>query len=69
LKERLRRRGADSPAQLQKRLGVARHEIEQWPKFQYLILSTSIPEDLRRMEAIIEAERMRATRAKFVIRD
>jgi guanylate kinase len=69
LEERLRRRGADSPTQLQKRLGIAQHEIEQWPKFQYLILSTSIPEDLRRMEAIIDAERMRAARAKFTIRD
>jgi len=69
LDERLRRRGTDSPAQLQKRLSVARHEIEQWPNFQYLILSTTIAEDLRRMEAIIEAERMRVGRAKFNIGD
>jgi guanylate kinase len=69
LEERLRRRGTDSPAQLEKRLGVARHEIGQWTKFQYLILSTTIAEDLRRMEAIIEAERMRANRAKFAVSD
>jgi guanylate kinase len=69
LEERLRRRGTDSPAQLEKRLGVARHEIGQWTKFQYLILSTTIAEDLRRMEAIIEAERMRVGRAKFTIGD
>jgi guanylate kinase len=69
LEERLRRRGTDAPAQLEKRLGVARHEIGQWTKFQYLILSTTIAEDLRRMEAIIEAERMRVGRAKFTISD
>jgi guanylate kinase len=69
LEDRLRRRGTDSPAQLEKRLGVARHEIGQWTKFQYLILSTTIAEDLRRMEAIIEAERMRVGRAKFFIGD
>jgi guanylate kinase len=69
LEERLRRRGTDSPAQLEERLRAARHEIAQWPKFQYLILSTTIAEDLRRMEAIIEAERMRVGRAKFVIGD
>jgi guanylate kinase len=69
LEERLRRRGTDSPAQLEKRLGVARHEIGQWTKFQYLILSTTIAEDLRRMEAIIEAERMRVGRAQFTLGD
>ena len=69
LEARLRHRGTDSPAQLKKRLGVARHEIEQWTKFRYLILSTTIAEDLRRMESVIEAERMRASRAKFTIND
>jgi guanylate kinase len=69
LEERLRRRGTDSPAQLEKRLGVARLEIEHWTNFQYLILSTTIAEDLRRMEAIIEAERMRVGRAKFNVGD
>jgi guanylate kinase len=69
LDERLRRRGTDPPAQLETRLGAARHEIGQWPNFQYLILSTTIAEDLRRMEAIIEAERMRVDRAKFTIGD
>jgi guanylate kinase len=69
LEERLLRRGTDPPAQLEKRLGAARHEIGQWPNFQYLILSTTIAEDLRRMEAIIEAERMRVGRAKFTIGD
>jgi len=69
LEERLRRRGTDSLAQLQQRLGVARHEIAQWTRFQYVILSTTIAEDLRRMEAIIEAERMRVGRAKFTIGD
>jgi guanylate kinase len=69
LEERLRRRGTDGPAELEKRLGAARHEIAEWTKFQYLILSTSIAEDLRRMESIIEAERMRARRAKFTVGD
>jgi guanylate kinase len=69
LEERLRRRGSDAPAQLRKRLGVARHETGQWTKFQYLIVSTTIAEDLRRMETIIEAERMRAGRSKFAIGD
>ena len=69
LEERLRRRGTDAPTELEKRLAAARYEIEQWTRFQYLILSTTIAEDLRRMEAIVDAERMRQGRAKFNIGD
>ena len=65
LEARLKRRDADSPAQLARRLSVARQEIAQWPHFQYLIISTSIAEDVRQMEAIIEAERLRQSRSTF----
>ncbi|HZV35749.1 MAG TPA: guanylate kinase [Verrucomicrobiae bacterium] len=64
LEERLKRRGTDSPPVIQKRLGVARQEIAQWKNFDYLIISTSIAEDLRRMESIIDAEKMRVSRSK-----
>jgi len=64
LEERLRKRGTDSPAVIQKRLGVARQEIAQWRHFDYLVLSGSIAEDLRRMQAIVEAEKMRTTRVQ-----
>jgi guanylate kinase len=43
---------------------VARQEIAQWKNFQYLIISSSVPEDVRRMEAILDAERMRQIRAQ-----
>jgi len=63
LEERLRRRGTDSEAVIQKRLGVARQEIAEWKRFDYLLISTTITEDLRRMQVILEAERMRSHRA------
>jgi guanylate kinase len=63
LEERLRRRGTDSPAVIQRRLSVARQEISQWKNFDYLIISNSIKEDLRRMLAIVEAEKMKTGRA------
>jgi guanylate kinase len=62
LEQRLRRRGTDSPAAVQKRLSVARQEMAQWKNFDYLLISTTIEEDLRRMLAIVQAEKMRATR-------
>jgi guanylate kinase len=64
LEGRLRRRGTDAAAVIQKRLSVARQEIAQWKNFDYLLLSSSIPEDLRRMLAVIEAEKMRSARAQ-----
>jgi guanylate kinase len=63
LEQRLKKRGTDSLATIQKRLSVARQEIGQWKNFDYLIISDSIQEDLRRMQSIIEAEKMRSARA------
>ena len=62
LEERLRRRGQDSEETMVRRLGVAREEIERWPAFDYLVVSWSIPEDLRRMQTIVDAEKMRSRR-------
>ena len=62
LEQRLRRRGTDAPAVIQKRLSVARQEVAQWKNFDYLLISMTIEEDLRRMLAIVQAEKMRAAR-------
>jgi len=62
LEERLKKRAADAPEEIQKRLGIARQEIAQWKFFDYLLISLSVQEDLRRMLAIIEAEKMRMPR-------
>jgi guanylate kinase len=64
LEERLKKRALDAPEEIQKRLGIARKEIAQWKNFDYLLISTTIPEDLRRMLAIVEAEKMRVARAQ-----
>ena len=64
LEERLKKRASDAVEEIERRLGVARKEIAQWGHFDYLLTSSTIPEDLRRMLAIVEAEKMRATRAQ-----
>jgi guanylate kinase len=64
LEARLKKRGADAPAVIQKRLAVAKQEVSQWKNFDYLIISTSKQEDLRRALAIIEAEKMRVARSQ-----
>jgi guanylate kinase len=64
VEQRLRKRGTDSEAVIQKRLGVARQEVAQWKHFDYLLLSSTVQEDLRRMLAIVEAERLRTGRVQ-----
>jgi len=66
LEERLKKRGSDAPAVIQKRLAVARQEIAQWKNFDYLIISASKAGDLRQMLAIVEAEKMRTARSQPV---
>ncbi|MFA6545528.1 MAG: guanylate kinase [Limisphaerales bacterium] len=63
LEKRLKKRGKDAPDAIKKRLAVARQEIAQWKHFDYLLISTSIPEDVRRMQAIYDAEKMRQPRS------
>jgi guanylate kinase len=63
LEARLKKRGQDSAQTIAKRLAVARQEIAQWKNFDYLIISSSVAEDVRRLGAILDAEQMRQARA------
>jgi guanylate kinase len=63
LEARLKKRAQDAPAIIKKRLAVARQEVSQWKNFDYLIISTSKQEDLRRMLQIVESEKMRVNRS------
>ena len=63
IERRLKRRGADSPEVIRKRVTAARQEIAQWKNFDYLLISSSKQEDLRLALAIIEAEKMRVQRS------
>ena len=64
LEQRLNFRGEDSADMIQKRLAVARVELAQWVDFDYLIYSTSVQEDLRRMQSVHDAEKMRRERTR-----
>jgi len=65
LETRLKKRGQDSSQTIAKRLGVAKQEISQWKNFDYLIVSSSIAEDVRRLQAILDAEQMKHGRAQL----
>jgi guanylate kinase len=67
LEERLTRRGQNSADDLEQRLGAARQEISHWREYDYLIVSTSIDQDLRLMQSIMAAEKMRTGRVRLAI--
>lgn len=62
LEARLRNRGSESEEALQHRLSVAREEIAHHIHFDYLLISSTREEDLRRMQAVVDAEKMRLCR-------
>lgn len=63
LEHRLKNRGSETDETLAQRLDEARVEHSHWNKFDYLLISTTREEDLRRMETILEAESMRQQRS------
>ncbi len=65
LESRLRGRAADSEEVIRRRLAEAAAEAARWSEFDYLVVSGSREEDLRRMRVIWEAERMRRPRSRF----
>jgi len=65
LEHRLWHRGTDAPEVIARRLEAARTEVAQWVNFDYLLVSDTVGEDLRRATVIMEAEKMKQTRAQL----
>jgi len=62
LERRLRHRGQDPEEVIQRRLAAAAAETARWREFDYVIITDTVPDALRRLRSIIEAERLRTTR-------
>lgn len=63
LEARLRSRGKDSDEQIRIRLDYARHEMERYPDYDYLVMNGDLDAGYRSFESIILAAR--ATRARM----
>ena len=57
LEQRLRSRGKDSDEQIAIRLKHARHELEQFPAYAYLVMNDDLELSYRHFESIILATR------------
>jgi guanylate kinase len=64
LKKRLLNRRSDSGQGLKVRLRNARQELKAWKKYDYLIVNRKLPDAVRQIESIIQAESCRVFRAR-----
>ncbi len=59
LEWRLRKRGEDREEVIQRRLIAAGREIENYDKYNYILVNDQLDESIKRLEAIVLAERLR----------
>jgi guanylate kinase len=59
LEKRLRERGQDSEERIQRRLEEARREIENYGKYDYILVNDRLEESVQGLEAIVLSERLR----------
>jgi guanylate kinase len=59
LEWRLRNRGSDSPEERQRRLDTARREIENYDKYDSILVNDRLEESVDRLEAVVLSERAR----------
>ena len=59
LERRLRERGQDSEEKIQRRLNGARREIENYQKYDYILVNDRLEESVDALEAILLSERFR----------
>jgi guanylate kinase len=61
LEQRLRGRSKDSEEQIQRRLDVARREVNEYARYDYVVVNDEVEPAVDRLRAIIMAERARTT--------
>ena len=59
LEKRLRERGQDSEEKIQRRLETASREIENYGKYDYILVNDKLDASVRALEAILLSERLR----------
>lgn len=69
LRARLERRAEDSADVISKRLENARHEIERWKMYDYVIVNEDVQRALSEVKAILLAEQMKRARSEKGISD
>ncbi len=64
LRQRLRRRATETPAQIRERLCLARKELKEVEKYDYAVVNDRLPEAVAAVEAILRAEHHRVEKKR-----
>jgi guanylate kinase len=64
LRARLERRAEDSSTTIEERLDNARHEIERWRGYEYVIVNDDLQRAYKDVLAIVQAERLKVARVE-----
>src|SRR5271165_4179512 len=64
LRARLERRAEDSSTTIEERLDNARHEIERWRGYQYVVVNDDLQRAYMDVLAIVQAERLKVSRVE-----
>jgi guanylate kinase len=59
LESRLRDRGQDSEAVIHRRLATATREIENYPKYDYILVNDRLDDSIQALQSILLAERLK----------
>jgi guanylate kinase len=59
LEQRLRERGEDTEAVIERRLVTAKREIENYDKYDYILINDDLKESIANLQAIVISERLR----------
>jgi guanylate kinase len=69
LEWRLRKRSEDAEEVIARRLAAAKREIENYDKYDYILINDDLEESIDRLEAIVLSERLRRTNASLSAED
>ena len=69
LEWRLRKRSEDAKEVIARRLAAAKREIENYDKYDYILINDDLEESIDRLEAIVLSERLRRTNAPLSAED
>ena len=58
LEERLRKRGEDSEEVIQRRLVMAKREIQNYSRYHYILINNLLEESSENLQAIVQSERL-----------
>jgi guanylate kinase len=58
LEERLRKRGEDTEEVIQRRLVMAKREIQNYSRYNYILINNLLEESIENLKAIVQSERL-----------